>query len=318
MVKKLLRKSLGFFASFIFIILVLSSLPIQTFAQNAADIACSPAVPCPTQINCSVGCLDVNLTCVNGLCRVPAYGICTATYGMSNKGCINQFRDASGVLQNIYCTRNPDVGNYTCQPAKPDGASCTDNTECQPSAFRDNGNRACAINQCNQPTGGPYAASCCSAGTFWCASNSRCTAQGDGSCPCAVTPTADPCAVATGKPNICPCSTSGTTSECASNYCNGTTSQVAGNTGIAGSLTCQTRPTVTTTIAVSPIPSLSTTCDPDKTGASLNKVDDLDFAWWQAEFFGTRITKNADCKTDQIIDIFDFNKMRDIRYFNGH
>lgn len=69
-------------------------------------------------------------------------------------------------------------------------------------------------------------------------------------------------------------------------------------------------PTVTTTP-----PTLA--CDPDKAGISLNKINTADFAWWLAEFIGTKTSKDADCKSDQIIDIFDFNKLRDLNKTNG-
>lgn len=59
------------------------------------------------------------------------------------------------------------------------------------------------------------------------------------------------------------------------------------------------------------------TCDPDKTSASLNKIDNADFVFWLAEFLGTKTSKGADCKSDQIIDIFDFNMLRDMRKTNG-
>jgi len=77
----------------------------------------------------------------------------------------------------------------------------------------------------------------------------------------------------------------------------------------AGGTACNPTPTPTPTTA--PLPS---TCDPDKSGASNHIITDLDFAWWKDEFLGTKTTKDSDCKQDNIIDIFDFNKMRDLRW----
>ncbi|MDO8270176.1 MAG: hypothetical protein Q7T54_05920 [Candidatus Levybacteria bacterium] len=71
-------------------------------------------------------------------------------------------------------------------------------------------------------------------------------------------------------------------------------------------------PTLTTT------PTLTPFCNPDKTTGSISIVNNLDFIWWIAELTGNKQTKEADCKNDQVIDIFDFNKLRDIRYFNKH
>lgn len=170
MVRKLL---ILLFVLFIFVFSV-----SQSQAQTSQDISCSPTTPCPTQINCSVGCLSVSLTCVNGLCRVPSGLLCSNTLGMSNGGC----------TENNYCTRNPSVGNYTCQTSKPNGSSCTDMSECQPNtAF--GGDRVCAVNLCGAS---PRGVSCCPSGKFWCASTNSCTNQGDGSCPCEVTTTPIP------------------------------------------------------------------------------------------------------------------------------
>jgi len=75
-----------------------------------------------------------------------------------------------------------------------------------------------------------------------------------------------------------------------------------------------TLPTATATPTTTPLPSA---CNPDKTGDSINIVNDLDFAWWKNEFLEIKPTKDSDCKQDNIIDIFDFNKMRDLRWFSG-
>jgi len=97
-------------------------------------------------------------------------------------------------------------------------------------------------------------------------------------------------------PFPCPEGTSCTTNGNACAYCAGI------------SLSPTVPPTVTTT---------QLSCDPDKTGASLNKINNADFIYWLAEFLGTKTSKDADCKTDQIIDIFDFNKLRDLNKTNG-
>lgn len=68
-------------------------------------------------------------------------------------------------------------------------------------------------------------------------------------------------------------------------------------------------PKVTPIATSTPVP----LCDPNNDG----RIDSLDFDWWKAEFTGTKITKDADCKVDQVIDIFDFNKLRDLRKSNG-
>ncbi|OIP57638.1 MAG: hypothetical protein AUK12_03085 [Candidatus Levybacteria bacterium CG2_30_37_29] len=70
-------------------------------------------------------------------------------------------------------------------------------------------------------------------------------------------------------------------------------------------------PTATPSVAT---PTLIPTCDPAK-GESSGKVDNLDFDWWKDEFLGTtKTSKDSDCKQDNIIDIFDFNKLRDISF----
>ena len=71
--------------------------------------------------------------------------------------------------------------------------------------------------------------------------------------------------------------------------------------------------TTTPTPTTAPLPS---TCDPDKSDASNHIINDLDFAWWKNELLGvsTYTNKLSDCKQDNIIDIFDFNKMRDLRW----
>lgn len=85
-----------------------------------------------------------------------------------------------------------------------------------------------------------------------------------------------------------------------------------------GHSTCGTSPTSTPTPTSTPVPTATPTppalaCDPNKIGASLNKIDDADFILWQAEFTGAT-TKASDCNSDNTIDIFDFNKLRDERF----
>lgn len=128
----------------------------------------------------------------------------------------------------------------------------------------------------------------------------------------------DPCAVATGKPNTCSCTdTSPTSLQCASGYCGGSEDN---------GYTCQTAPAATATPTpaptATPIPTATATpiptatpillaCDPDKSGNSINKIDNLDFDWWLAEFTGTKRTGTSDCDNNKVIDIFDFNALRD-------
>lgn len=79
----------------------------------------------------------------------------------------------------------------------------------------------------------------------------------------------------------------------------------------AGGTACNPTPTPTPTTI--PIPA---TCDPEHGGSSSHVIDDADFDWWKNEFLGTLTYTNklSDCKQDNIIDIFDFNKMRDLRW----
>lgn len=128
----------------------------------------------------------------------------------------------------------------------------------------------------------------------------------------------DPCAVETGKPNSCSCTdTSLTSLQCASGYC-------GESTGSQG-LTCQDPPAATApptpTATATPIPTATPillACDPDKSVDSINKIDNLDFDWWLAEFTGTKpTTQDSDCDKNKVIDIFDFNKMRDMRWFSN-
>lgn len=89
-----------------------------------------------------------------------------------------------------YCTYITQCAVSVCQPPKADGVACNGMSECQPAY--PNGDRACAATQCRAP-GSAIQATCCPSGKFWCPSTNSCTAQDDGSCPCATDqPTATP------------------------------------------------------------------------------------------------------------------------------
>lgn len=68
----------------------------------------------------------------------------------------------------------------------------------------------------------------------------------------------------------------------------------------------------TATPTSTPLPAV---CNPDNTGSSFNIIDNLDFTYWAKELMGIFTSKNSDCLQNNTIDIFDFNKMRDIKFF---
>ncbi len=257
-------------------------------APGNGDIACSSTTPCPSQINCSVGCLSVSLTCVNGLCRVPNSQPCAATLAMTNGGC----------MTNNYCTRNASNSTFTCQPKRPDGTSCTDLSECQPSS-----ERTCSATQC-RPAGSPLQAACCPTGKFWCPSTNSCTGQGDGSCPCAITPTPtdtptlNPCLTTSNRPANCSCTAN---SQCETEFCD-----------LEGTKTCkQFTPSSTPTNTPTPTTQLGLTCDPVKDG----NIDELDFQWLKDEMLGNKTTIIADCfKPDGFVNALDFQVWKDINF----
>ena len=338
MVKKLLV--------LLFVVILFVFSVSQSHAQTSQDISCSDSNPCPSQINCSVGCLSVSLMCVNGLCRVPSGGTCTNTFGMSNGGCIktNQFGGTAG---NQYCTKNPSVGNYTCQPSSPDGTSCLDNSECQPNAAF-GGDRVCAVNLCGTS---PRGASCCPSGKFWCSSTNSCTNQGDGSCPCEatqVTPTSIPTPTSGGTasgPTPTPsstCKSNGIVSLSYSrtgcfNPLEAKSATVTCNEGTQKTFTssflclatfqfdnsalsfCSTHkacptpsplpPTATTAPRVTP---QSLTCDPVKDGV----INNADYDLWLKEYTHQVNTTLTACFVpgDNTVNILDFQVWKDINY----
>ena len=76
--------------------------------------------------------------------------------------------------------------------------------------------------------------------------------------------------------------------------------------------------TPTPTLITNPtIKIITLSCDPNKIGSSLNNIDDTDYSLWKDEYSKVKQTKYSDCNNDNSVDILDFNKLRDLRFFNN-
>jgi hypothetical protein len=335
MVKKLLV--------LLFVVILFVFSVSQSHAQTSQDISCSDSNPCPSQINCSVGCLSVSLMCVNGLCRVPYGGTCTNTIGMSNGGCVSTgFDPIKQTNVNIYCTQNTSIGNFSCLPKAADGTYCTSSGECQPNAAF-GGDRVCAVNLCGTS---PRGASCCPSGKFWCSSTNSCTNQGDGSCPCEatqITPTSTPTPTSGGTasgPTPTPSSTCKSNGIVSLSYsrtgcinpfeaksatvtCNDGTQKTFtssflclatfqfDNSALSFCSTHKTCPKATPSNTPTATPRVLN-CDPVKDGV----INDADYDLWLKEYTHQVNTTLTGCflPGDNIVNILDFQVWKDIKY----
>lgn len=200
------------------------------------------------------------------------------------------------------------VGGYECRPPLPtqlpSSGSCPTGQFRVQSPLDELKSACCPIGSCNGNTVTRYYfstfASGCASQTYACPANTTCGLGSSGGYTCLpIPPTAVP-----SQPPEDPTSTpvpptSTPTSSPTPTPTNDPTST----------------PTSTPPVAT---PTLTPTCDPDKTGDSAGKVDNLDFLWWKDEFLGvaTKTDKLSDCLQDDVIDIFDFNKLRDLSFFS--